>query len=474
MRDPYDLIIIGAGPGGYTAAARAAGFGMRTALIEKGELGGACVNTGCIPAKAMLQATAVYKDLKQAARFGITVDRVGFDLKRMQEYKNASVKEFRSMIRDLIDSSRVELIRGEAKLHRGNMVEVSCADGTHFLKGTNVILATGAQPVIPDIPGIDLPQVMTSRQLLRENEWNFDRLVVIGGGVIGVEVATIFAALGSKVTLLERAPRLLETMDPMISDELEESLRCREIDVRCGVDVMAVKERSDRRVSVTFREHGSWLETLADRVLVAVGRRPDMSGVLADDCEVKLENGRPLVKGTYRTTQENVFAIGDTVSKMRLAHVAAAHAAYVVERLAGAGHTMQLTVVPNGMYVVLPVVPTCIYTDPEIAAVGFTEDEARIYNMKVKCGHADMSVNGKAILTRKQEGFIRLIFEAYTNTLVGAQIMCNRATDMIGEMATAIANSLTARQLSMAMRAHPTYSEAVTNAIEDALKGEVV
>ena len=189
---------------------------------------------------------------------------------------------------------------------------------------------------------------------------------------------------------------------------------------------------------------------------------------------MKLENGRPLVKGTYRTTQENVFAIGDTVSKMRLAHVAAAHAAYVVERLAGAGHTMQLTVVPNGMYVVLPVVPTCIYTDPEIAAVGFTEDEARIYNMKVKCGHADMSVNGKAILTRKQEGFIRLIFEAYTNTLVGAQIMCNRATDMIGEMATAIANSLTAGQLSMAMRAHPTYSEAITNAIEDALKGEVV
>ena len=159
---------------------------------------------------------------------------------------------------------------------------------------------------------------------------------------------------------------------------------------------------------------------------------------------------------------------------IQLAHVAAAHAAYVVERLAGAGHTMQLTVVPNGMYVVLPVVPTCIYTDPEIAAVGFTEDEARIYNMKVKCGHADMSVNGKAILTRKQEGFIRLIFEAYTNTLVGAQIMCNRATDMIGEMATAIANSLTAGQLSMAMRAHPTYSEAITNAIEDALKGEVV
>ena len=199
MTDQYDLIIIGAGPGGYTAAARAAGFGMKTALIEKGELGGACVNTGCIPAKAMLQATAVYKDLKQAARFGITVDRVGFDLKRMQEYKNASVKEFRSMIRDLIDSSKVDLIRGEAKLHRENVVEVSGGDGTRFLKGTNVILATGAQPVIPDIPGIHLPQVMTSRQLLKAGEWNFDRLVVIGGRVIGVEGGAGFFAPRAKV-----------------------------------------------------------------------------------------------------------------------------------------------------------------------------------------------------------------------------------------------------------------------------------
>jgi len=474
MTNQYDLIIIGAGPGGYTAAAKAAGYGMKTALIEKGELGGACVNTGCIPAKAMLQAAAVYGDLKKAASFGITVDQVGFDLKKMQEYKDASVEKFRSMIRSLLDSGQVELIHGEAKLHKDNVVEVAAGNETFFLKGTSVILATGAQPAIPDIPGIDLPQVVTSREILKATEWHFDRLVVIGGGVIGVEVATIFAALGSKVTLLERSTRLLETMDPAISDQLEESLRRKGIDVRCSADVMEILDCGNDRVCVHFREHGSWEEIPADRVLVAVGRRPDMSGVLAEDCEVKLKDGRPTIKGTYRTTQENVYAVGDTVSKMRLAHVAAAHAAYVVERLAGASHRMQLTVVPNGMYVVLPVVPTCIYTDPEIAAVGFTEDEARIYNMKIKCGQADMSSNGKAILSQNQDGFIRLIFEAYTNTLVGAQIMCHRATDMIGEMATAIANSLNAYQLSMAMRAHPTYSEAISKAIEDALKGDAV
>ena len=233
---------------------------------------------------------------------------------------------------------------------------------------------------------------------------------------------------------------------------------------------MEIKDRGNDTVSVNYRCERGWKESPADRVLVAVGRRPNMSKVLADDCQVQLENGRPLIKGTYRTTQENVYAIGDTVARKRLAHVAASHAAYLVENLAGRGHRMQLSVVPNGMYVVLPVVPTCFYTEPEIAAVGFTENDARLYNMKIKCGVAYMTENGKALLARNSRGFVRLIFEAYTNTLIGAQIMCARATDMIGEMATAIANGLTAYQLSTAMRAHPTYSEAITEAIKDALK----
>lgn len=470
MTDQYDVIIIGAGPGGYTAAAKAAGFGMSVALIEQEELGGVCVNTGCVPAKAMLQASAVYGDLKHASRFGISVDSVGFDLKKMQVYKDESVEEYRSMIRSLLSRKNVTLIHGTAKLHKGNVVEVEGTDGSFSCVGKNVILATGAEPAIPDIPGVALPQVLTSRDILRADEWHFDRLVIIGGGVIGIEIATIFSALGSRVTLLEKSSKLLETMDPMISDQLEESLRSKGIDVICNASVMEIRSRGDDSVAVSYREEGSWQEIAADRILLAVGRRPDMKKVLAEDCQVELKDGKPVVKGTYRTTQENVYAIGDTVAKMRLAHVAAAQATYVIEHLTGKGHRMQLTVVPNGMFVVLPVVPTCIYTDPEIAAVGFTEEDARQYNMKVKCGQAFMGINGKAILARKKAGFIRLIFEAYTDTLVGAQIMCPRATDMIGEMATAIANGLTAYQLSTAMRAHPTYSETISLAIEDALK----
>lgn len=269
----YDLIIIGAGPAGYTAALRAAAMGMDAVLIEKKALGGSCVNTGCIPAKALLQATAVYRDMLKAFRFGIVAEKVSFDWRQMQIYKNESVESFRSMIQGMLEKAEVEMIHGDARLHADNVVRVTTSKGALTLKGKNVILATGSSPVIPDIPGIDLPQVMTSRDILRMDDWNFDCLTVIGGGVIGVEIATIFAALGSRVTLLEQANRLLESMDPMISEQMEANLRSKGIEVHCNVQVMEIKDRGNDTVSVNYRCERGWKESPADRVLVAVGRR---------------------------------------------------------------------------------------------------------------------------------------------------------------------------------------------------------
>lgn len=493
IEDRYDLIIIGAGPGGYTAAIQAASFGMKVAVVEKERLGGACLNTGCIPAKALLYASSFYQEVRQAGRFGVVVDHPGFDFGRMQDYKDQSVDEYRDQIKHLFLKHHITYIKGKALLHKDNVVEVvrsakygngedtwgraegsvnkeegSGASVLEYYRSRYILLAVGAEPIIPPIPGIHLPQVMTSQEILRARKWEFDRLLIIGGGVIGVEVAAIFAALGSRVTLAEKTGRLLGTMDPEISDCLEESLRERGIKVCCCCSVMELREREDGRVRYAFHENGTWGEDIADRVLTAVGRRPDLSQVLAEDCQVQVKDGRPVLKGTWQTTQEGVYAVGDMVARLRLAHVAASQAAYVAEHLAGKGHRMQLSVVPNGMFVELPVAPTCIYTSPEIAAVGFTEDEARTYHMKVRCGKAFMKENGRAIIARETTGFIRLLFEAYSDTLVGAQMMCPRATDLIGEMATAIANGLTSAQLSMAMRAHPTFSEAVTAAIEDA------
>ena len=461
----YQVAIIGGGPAGYTAAEAAGKAGLSVVLFEKQSLGGVCLNEGCIPTKTLLYSAKTYDGARHAAKYAVSVPEVSFDLPKIIARKQKVVRKLVLGVKGKLTAHGVTIVSGGATVTDKNHVE--CGGETY--ECDNLLLCTGSETFVPAIPGIDKVSYWTHRDALDNKELPAS-LAIIGGGVIGVEIATIFAALGSRVTLLEQANRLLESMDPMISEQMEANLRSKGIEVHCNVQVMEIKDRGNDTVSVNYRCERGWKESPADRVLVAVGRRPNMSKVLADDCQVQLENGRPLIKGTYRTTQENVYAIGDTVARKRLAHVAASHAAYLVENLAGRGHRMQLSVVPNGMYVVLPVVPTCIYTEPEIAAVGFTENDARLYNMKIKCGVAYMTENGKALLARNSRGFVRLIFEAYTNTLIGAQIMCARATDMIGEMATAIANGLTAYQLSTAMRAHPTYSEAITEAIKDALK----
>ncbi|WP_194608675.1 dihydrolipoyl dehydrogenase [Clostridium vitabionis] len=477
MSERYDLVIIGGGPGGYTAAEHAAKLGMSTAVIEMGEIGGSCVNLGCIPAKALLQAATVYRDIKRASHFGLSADHVSFSMEAMQKFREETVAKVRSGISRRLDAARVEVICGEAKLHRENSVEIRTAAGIRYVSGERVIIATGSDPIIPDIPGVMLPQVMRSHEILKSTQWNFNRLSIVGGGVVGVELATLFASLGSEVTLFERSTRLLCTMDETISEYIKRSLEDKGVRVLLGVTVTEITEQipalDSGPVLVHFRKGNVTRSIPADRVLTAVGRKPDLAKVLAEDAEVKLDSfGKPKVTPSFLTTQPGCYAIGDTVSRMRLAHVATSHATFVVEHMAKKSHRMLLSVVPNGMYVVLPVVPICIYTDPEIASVGFTEAEAATYNMKVKIGMTLMDENSKAIMLGKTIGFVKVIFEAYTNTLVGAQIVCSRATDMIGEMATAIANGLTAYQLTTAMRAHPTYSEAIAEAVEDALRDD--
>ena len=207
---------------------------------------------------------------------------------------------------------------------------------------------------------------------------------------------------------------------------------------------------------------------------MAIGRRPNVKGLLGNDVNLEMDGGKIAVNGDFETSEPGVYAIGDVCAKTQLAHVAAAQGTYVVEKLAGRPRSMKLEVVPSGMFVSLPIVPNCIYTDPEIATVGITEEIARKEGLMVRCGHFAMQDNGKSIISREQHGFIRLVFEAYSNTIVGAQMMCPRATDMVGELATAIANGLTAEQMSLAMRAQPTYNEGIGAAIQDAMRRKPV
>ena len=302
---------------------------------------------------------------------------------------------------------------------------------------------------MPDIPGIDLAGVYGSDQLLGANSWKFDRIAIVGGGVIGVEMATIFSSLCSKVTIIEQGSQLLGPMDQDVARALEKELKEKGISVYCDTSVLEITERSDGLVCRVARD----------------GKEQDV--------EFEMEKGRLAVNDRFMTSVPGIYAIGDVVADIQLAHVAAAQGTFVVENIAGRPHTIQLSVVPNGMYARLPVVPSCIYTDPEIATVGLTEEAARANGMRVVCGKYSMGDNGKSIISHERGGFIHLVFDAYSKILVGAQIVCPRATDMIGEMATAIATGLTAGQLMMAMRAHPTYSEGIGMAIEDAMRTAV-
>lgn len=467
MAKHYDMIIIGGGPGGYTAAVKAAGLGLKAAVIEKEKLGGTCVNKGCIPTKALLHASSRFAELQNCDEFGVSTDFISFDFKKMQDYKKRSVKAYRNEVKEMLKASQVTVIHGAATIRRGHTIEVNSPEGKDYFEAPHIIIATGAKPVNLHIPGAQLPGVQSSDRLLASDTWNYDRLTIIGGGVIGVEFATVFQALCAHVTILESKEHLLGPMDSEVSEALEEELRRKGISIFCNARVKEIQEERGQGLVCVYETDGKEDTVRSGQVLMATGRAPYLDGLIGEDVSFDMENGRLKVNGEFETSQPGIYAIGDVVGDSMLAHVAAAQGTYVVEKIAGARHSIRLSVVPNGMFVKLPVVPSCIYTEPEIASVGITKEAAIANRMKVRCGRYSMKGNGKSIITREHNGFIHLVFEEYSGTLVGAQIVCARATDMISEMATAIANGLTAEQLRLAMRAHPTYTEGISAAIEN-------
>ncbi len=472
MTQLYDLVIVGAGPGGYTAALQAADFGMKVAIIEEKEVGGVCVNRGCIPTKALLYASHIFSLMQTSDEFGIFTNEISFDYGKMQKYKERSVDTYRQEICRMFEEKKITVVQGKGILRRDRTVEVHGREGKEFYQGKYILLATGAKASVPPIPGSDLPGVVTSDRILSGKDWNYNRVVIIGGGVIGVEMATIFNNLCSQVTIIEKNDHLLGPMDDKVARELEEILKAKGIQIYCDADQISI-EKEDGLICCAKTAQGKEIRQKAGIILIATGRKPDLTGLFGEDIHPEVKDGRLVVDKNFETSEPGVYAIGDLTADIQLAHVAAAQGTFVVENLAGKEHSIRLEVVPNGMFVSLPIVPSCIYTTPEIATVGITEETAKTYGMKVRVGHYSMRDNGKSIITRADDGFIRLVFEAYSNTIVGAQMICPRATDMIGEMATAIANGLSATQLSLAMRAHPTYSEGIKAAIEDAMHTEI-
>ncbi|MCI8884960.1 MAG: dihydrolipoyl dehydrogenase [Dorea sp.] len=466
MGKQYDLVIIGAGPGGYVAAKKAAKLGMSVAIIDKGDVGGTCVNRGCIPTKALIHSATLYRDMAGCEKFGLFAEKVGFDLQKIYEYKSLSAATMRKELEREFAELGIVSVRGTAAIQNDRRVRVAMEDGrTEYYTGY-ILIATGAKARMIDIPGMDLSGVMTSEELLLSNESRYPRLLILGGGVIGIELATVFNALGGKVTIVEVSDRLLPNMDKEFSDTLEEILASRGIQIY-KESILEEVVKIEEGLKCRYVHQGRNREAEVDAVLVSVGRTANTEGLFDPDVPIRMENGRIVVDDFFATNIPGIFAVGDVIGGIQLAHVASAQATYVVERMNDVPPSVIVEMVPSCLFVPISIVPSCLYTDPEIASVGITEEEARRKGVPIRCGRYVMDVNGQSIISKEEQGFIKILFAADSDVILGAQLMCPRATDMIGELATAIANGLTSSQLMYAMRAHPTYNEAISCAVEN-------
>ncbi len=445
----FDLIVVGGGPGGYEAALHAAKLGLKTALVEKDYVGGTCLNRGCIPTKALRHASGVYEEAKIGAALSISCEPA-IDLSAIYAYKQQVVEKLRGGVEGLLKSAKVTVLNGLGTLTAPHTVKV----GDAVCTAENVLLATGSVPARPPIPGLDLDGVLTSDELLA-GVTPFKSIVIIGGGVIGMEFATFFNDLGVEVTVVEGLDRLLPLLDKELGQNLSMIMKKRGVKIFTGAMVKSVT-RTEAGLSVNFESKGAPASAEAEVVLCAIGRRPYTDGLFGEGVSPEMEGRRIKVNEKFETSIPGVYAIGDVSAKIQLAHVATAQGLYAVNEIAKK---------PNG--VDLSIVPSCVYTRPEIASVGMTEQEAKDAEIPVKVGKVTMFSNGRTVIVNGDRGFMKVLAHAETRRILGVQMMGVNVSDMIGELGLAIANGLTPEDLLKAMRPHPTFEEALTDALRD-------
>ena len=452
----YQLIVIGAGPGGYTAALRAAALGLHTAVVECSEVGGTCLNRGCIPTKTLLHASQVYRDAVDGAAMGVHAAGATFDMGEIFAYKRGVSEKLRSGIHGLLKSAKVDLIGGVGRIAAPGEVDVTAADGTVNRYTTErILIATGSVNVRPPIPGLDLPGVMTSDELLEGCDRLYDSLIIIGGGVIGVEFATFYRNLGCAVTLVEGMDRLLPNMDRELGQNLQQIMKKQGVEVLTNAMVQSLEE-TENGLAVHVVQKGAEKTVAGEKVLCAIGRRAYWDGVFADGLTPEVRGKSLQVDENFQTSIPGVYAIGDASSAVQLAHVAAAQGTACVERMCGVQDHIDLNVIPS-----------CIYSAPEIAVVGITEAEAKEQGIPAVSGKCTLFSNARTIIEDPGRCFMKLVARSDTREIIGAQLMCQHASDMISQLSTAMVNHLTARQLLSVMRPHPSFEEALSEAVEN-------
>ncbi|MCC6273179.1 MAG: dihydrolipoyl dehydrogenase [Deltaproteobacteria bacterium] len=452
----YDLIVIGAGPGGYVAAIRAAQLGMKVACVEKDRtLGGTCLNVGCIPSKALLESSELYAQAKDKLKdHGVQVSGLALDLKKCMERKDQVVAQLTGGISSLFKKNKIDHVLGQAQLNADRSVTVRQNKEETTLKAKHVILATGSRPI--EIPGVavDGKSVVDSTGALALSQVP-KKLIVIGGGYIGLELGSVYLRWGSQVTVLEALDRIVPAMDLEVGKTFQRTLQKQGMQFQLSTKVKGAAVKKDGTVDVTVEDASGKAATLnADVVLVAVGRRPNTEGLGLDKAGVKLdERGRIAVDEKFRTSLPGVYAIGDVIAGPMLAHKAMEEGAAVAENLAGqAGH------------VNYDAIPSVVYTWPEVASVGLTEEQLKEKGVEYKAFKFPFMAVGKAIAMGEKEGWVKLLADKKTDRLLGAHILGARASDLIAELVLAIEFKASAEDVARTCHAHPTLSEGVKEA----------
>jgi dihydrolipoamide dehydrogenase len=462
LAQDYDIVILGGGTGGYVAAIRAAQLGLKTAIVEKEKLGGTCLHKGCIPSKALLRSAEVYATVKRSEEFGVLTSDVSLSFAKVQERKEKVVAQLYKGVQYLIKQGKIDIYEGMGRILGPSIfsplpgtisVEMNSGTENEMLIPKNVIVATGSRPKSLSGIEVDGQYVMTSDEALAMKQLP-KSILIVGGGVIGIEWASLLSDFDVDVTVLEYADRVIPTEDADISKEMQRLMKKKGIKLITGAKVLPDTLQKSDQVSISAEVKGEIKEYKADKLLLSVGRQANIEGIGLENTEIQQEKGVIKTNDYYQTKESHIYAIGDVIGGLQLAHVASHEGIVAVEHIAD----------QNPIPLDYTHIPTCIYSSPEVAKVGLTEDEAREKGYKVKTGKFSFRAIGKALVFGEEDGFVKMVVDEESNDLLGVHMIGPHVTDLISEAGLARVLDATPWEIAHTIHPHPSLSEVMGEA----------
>lgn len=462
MAHEYDIVILGGGTGGYVAAIRASQLGLKIAIVEKEKLGGTCLHKGCIPSKALLRSAEVYATAKRSEDFGVFTGEVSFHFSKVQERKNKIIDTLHKGVQHLMKQGKIDIYEGIGRILGPSIfspisgtisVEMKNGNENEILTSKNVIIATGSSP--RTLPGLEIDgtYLISSDEALGL-ETLPKSIIVVGGGVIGIEWASLLSDFGVEVTVLEYADRIIPTEDKEISKEMQRLMKKKGIKVVTSAKVLPETLKKEAGIAISAEVNNTRKEYNAEMLLVSVGRKANIEGIGLENTDIQISEGVIKTNNMFQTKETHIYAIGDVIGGLQLAHVASHEGIVAIEHIAG----------KNPEPINYELIPKCIYSNPEVASIGITQQEAEKRGYKMKCGKFSYRANGKALVFGETDGFVKIIADEETNDILGVHLIGPHVTDMISEAGLAMVLDATPWEIAHSIHPHPTLSEAIGEA----------